>query len=43
MAKVEKKEDKKVSKTIRTLGGMAGGAVEACTLQPLDTGWFGHS
>ena len=32
------KEERRVSKTLKTLGGMAGGAVEACALQPLDTG-----
>lgn len=31
------KEERQVSKTLKTLGGMAGGAVEACVLQPLDT------
>ena len=31
------KQERKVSKTLKTLGGMAGGAVEACALQPLDT------
>ncbi|KAF0695186.1 Aste57867_13993 [Aphanomyces stellatus] len=32
-----KPEERKVSKTLKTFGGMAGGFVEACTLQPLDT------
>ncbi|KAG9416793.1 hypothetical protein AC1031_001178 [Aphanomyces cochlioides] len=32
-----KTEDRKVSKTLKTFGGMAGGFVEACALQPLDT------
>lgn len=31
-------KERKVSKTLKTFGGMMGGAVEACTLQPLDTG-----
>ncbi|OQR83912.1 hypothetical protein ACHHYP_14144 [Achlya hypogyna] len=30
-------EERKVSKTMKTIGGMAGGFVEACALQPLDT------
>lgn len=32
-----KKKERQISKTLKTLGGMAGGAVEACALQPLDT------
>ncbi|ETV88846.1 hypothetical protein H257_00326 [Aphanomyces astaci] len=32
-----KPDERKVSKTLKTFGGMAGGFVEACTLQPLDT------
>jgi len=34
----EQEAPRHVSKTLKTVGGMAGGFVEACALQPLDTG-----
>ncbi|OQR92029.1 mitochondrial substrate carrier [Thraustotheca clavata] len=36
-AAVPATEERKVSKTLKTIGGMTGGFVEACALQPLDT------